>query len=85
LKKIKDKKVENLDVSGFGVPVDQKVCLVSINSDEDNIIWRFFIETTKQLVGNSVGKHLRNEINVVRYTLNTYALNVTIGLIYLLT
>jgi hypothetical protein len=33
---------------------------VSIHSYEDNILWRFFIETTKQLVGNSVGKHLMN-------------------------
>jgi hypothetical protein len=55
-----EKKDENLDVAGFSVPVDQEICLVSIHSYEDNILWRVFMETTKQLVGNSVGKHLMN-------------------------
>ena len=54
----------NLDVSSFSIPINEKVCLVSIHSDKHYIFWKIFMETTKQLVGNSISKHLINkEIN----------------------
>ena len=56
----------NLDVSSFSIPVNEKVSLVSIHSDKHYIFWKIFMETTKQLVSNSISKHLISKESVVR-------------------